>query len=402
MARTPASLPGGLRLSDYLSVGVIARVFPRTAVREALRRTERESVRRRSLPAEVMMYYVIAMSLFRQASTREVLRCLMEGLRWVSPELLVRVSGKSSISRARSRLGPQPFAALREACVRPLAAPSTAGAWYRGRRVVAIDGSSLSVPDEEANRRHFGLPGASRGQAGYPKLRLSVLMELGTRAPLAWCGGPWSESEMEQAERLVPHLEPGMLMLADRYYGGFPLWSQAQDRGADLLWRVKSNQAFPVRGSFPDGSWSSVINGSGRDRRRLRGRRAVRVVRYQMPGSEEPFTLITTLLDPEQAPAAELAALYHERREIETAYDEVKTHMLGPGALLRSKTPELVLQELDGLMLAHYAVRCLIHEAAASAGQDPDRLSFLHAVNVVRRRIVHPGAFPPTADGSER
>ncbi len=217
----------------------------------------------------------------------------------------------------------------------------------------------------------------------------------GTRAPLAWCGGPWSESEMEQAERLVPHLEPGMLMLADRYYGGFPLWSQAQDRGADLPWRVKSNQAFPVRGSFPDGSWSSVINGSGRDRRRLRGHRAVRVVRYRIPGSEEAFTLITTLLDPEQAAAAELAALYHERREIETAYDEVKTRMLGPGALLRSKTPELVLQELDGLMLTHYAVRCLIHEAAASAGQDPDRVSFLHAVNAVRRRIVHPGAFPP-------
>jgi hypothetical protein len=288
---------------------------------------------------------------------------------------------------------------LREACVRPLAAPSTAGAWYRGHRLMAIDGSSLSVPDEVANRRHFGLPGASRGQAGFPKLRLSVLMELGTRAPLAWCGGPWCESEMEQAERLVVHLEPGMLMLADRYDGGFPLWSQAQDRGADLLWRVKSNQAFPAHGSFPDGSWSSVINGSGRDRRRLRGQRAVRVVRYRMPGSEEAFTLITTLLDPEQAPAAELAALYHERWEIETAYDEVKTHMLGPGALLRSKTPELVLQELDGLMLAHYAVRCLIHEAAASAGRDPDRLSFLHAVNVVRRRIVHPGAFSPTVRG---
>ena len=120
-----------------------------------------------------------------------------------------------------------------------------------------------------------------------------------------------------------------------------------------------------------------------------------------MPESEEAFTLITTLLDPEQAPAAELAALYHERWEIETAYDEVKTHMLGPGALLRSKTPELVQQELDGLMLAHYAVRCLIHEAAVSAGRDPDRLSFLHAVNVVRRRIVHPGAFPPTAHGSD-
>jgi hypothetical protein len=143
---------------------------------------------------------------------------------------------------------------LREACVRPLAAPSTAGAWYRGHRLMAIDGSSLSVPDEEANRRHFGLPGASRGQAGFPKLRLSVLMELGTRAPLAWCGGPWSESEMAQAERLVAHLEPGMLLLADCYDGGFRLWSAAQDRGAALLWRVKSNQAFPVRGSFPDGS----------------------------------------------------------------------------------------------------------------------------------------------------
>ena len=324
MARTSASLPGGLRLSDYLSVGVIGRVFPRAAVREALRRTERASVRQRALSADVMTYYVIAMALFRQASTREVLRSLMEGLRWVSPELLVRVSGKSSISRVRSRLGPAPLAALREACVRPLAAPSTAGAWYRGRRLMAVDESSLSVPDEEANRRHFGLPGASRGQAGFPKLRLSVLMELGTRAPLAWCGGPWSESEMKQAERLVTHLEPGMLMLADRYDGGFPLWSAAQDRGANLLWRVKSNQAFPVHGSFPDGSWSSVINGSGKDRRRRRGQRAVRVVHYLMPGLEEAFTLITTLLDPEQAPAAELAALYHERWKIETAYDEVK------------------------------------------------------------------------------
>ena len=401
MARTSASLPGGLRLSDYLSVGVIARVFPRDAVREALRRTERESVRQRALPADVMMYYVIALALFRQVSTREVLRCLMEGLRWVSPDLLVRVSGKSSISRARGRLGSPPFEALREACVKPLALPSTVGAWYRGHRLVAIDGSTLAVPDEEENRLCFGLPGSSRGSAGFPKLRLSVLTELGTRAPLAWCGGPLSESEMKQAERLMAHLAPGMLVLADRYYGGFPLWSQARARGADLLWRVKSNMAFPVLESFPDGSWSSVLGGSGRDRRRSRGQSAVRVLRYRMPGSDDVFTLITTLLDPGQAPAAELAALYHERWEIEIAYDEVKTHLLGPGALLRSKTPALVLQELEGLMLAHYAVRCLIHEAAASAGADPDRLSFLHAVNVVRRRIVHPGAFPPNAHDND-
>ena len=373
MARTSASLPGGLRLSDYLSVGVIARVYPRAAVREALRRTDRGSRRTRSLPAEVMVYYVMALALFRQASTREVLRCLMEGLRWLSPVDEVRVSGQSSISRARSRLGPSPFAALRESCVRPLALPTTAGSWYRDLRLAALDGSTLSVPDETANRRHFGLPGSGRGRAGFPKLRLTALVEIGTRAPLAWCGGPLRESEMAQAERLVPHLSPGLLVLADRYYCGFPLWSRARASGAHLLWRVKSNPRFPVLESFPDGSWRSVLRGSGRDRKRTRGACTVRALSYRLAGSDERFTLVTTLLDPAAGPAAELAALYHERWEIETAYDEVKTHLLGPGAQLRSKTPSLVMQELDGLMLAHYAVRRLIQEAADQAGEDPDR-----------------------------
>ena len=352
MARTRASLPGGLRLSDYLCVGVIARIYPHDAVREALERTGRGSVRRRSLPAEVMVYYVIGMALFRSVSTREVLCCLLEGLRWVSPELLLRISGKSSISRARSRLGAAPFEALREACVRPLAATSTPGSWYRGLRLVAFDGSTLALPDERENRSHFGLPGTSRGSAGFPKLRLTVLMEVGTRVPIAWCGGPFRETEMAQAEQLVAHLEPGMLLLADRYYCGFPLWSQSVASGAELLWRVKSNMRFPALEHFPDGSWRSVLVGSGKDRRASRGECPVRVFTYRLAGVEESFTLATTLLDPAEAPAAELAALYHERWEIETACDEVKTHLLGPGALLRSKTPDLVQQELHGLMLA--------------------------------------------------
>ena len=397
MARTRASLPGGLRVSDYLSVGVIARTYPRAAVQGALERTGRGSVRRRSLPAEVMVYYVIAMALFRAVSTREVLRCLLEGLRWVSPEIVLRVSGKSSISRARTRLGAAPFEALQEACVRPLAAVATPGAWYRGLRLVAFDGSTLALPDEQENRAHFGLPGSAPGSAGFPKLRLTVVMEVGTRAPFAWCWGALRETEMEQAERLVAHLEPGMLLLADRYYFGFPLWSQTVASGAELLWRVKSNLRFPVLERFPDGSWRSVLTGSGKDRRRIRGKCPVRVFTYRLAGIKESFTLATTLLDPSEAPAAELAALYHERWEIETAHDEVKTHMFGSGALLRSKTPGLVQQELHGLLLAHYAVRCLIHEAAGRAGEDPDRLSFLHTVNVVRYRTIHPGAFPPNA-----
>ena len=261
---------------------------------------------------------------------------------------------------------------------------------------MAFDGSSLNVADEEENRRFFGLPGCSRGSSAFPQARVTAMVEVGTRAAFAWHAGPLEESEAEHAERLLVHLSPGMLVLADRYYCGFPLWSRAAATGAQLLWRVKSNMRFPVVEALDDGSWRSVLRGSGRDRRRSRGECPVRIISYRLDGSEETYVLATTLSDPVTTPAAELAALYHERWEIETAYDEVKTHLLGPGATLRSKTPELVDQEIHGLMLAHHAVRRLIHEAASEVGEDPDRLSFIHAVRVVRRRIINPGAFPPT------
>ena len=397
MARTQATLPGGARLSDYMSVNVISRFYPREVVCSALSSGGQESRRRRDLPAEVMVYYVIVMALFRSVSTREVLRCLVDGLRWSCADLPMRVSGKSSISRARSRLGAAPFSALRERCVVPLATRETVGSWYRGWRLVAFDGSTLNLPDEVRNREKFGLPASSRGDSAFPQARVTMMVELGTRAALAWTAGPFRESEAEQAERLLDEFSPGMLVLADRYYCGFPLWSRAVETGADLLWRLRGNHAFPVHEALTDGSWRSVIRGSGRDRRKSTGERPIRIIAYRFDGRDEIYRLATTILDPEQAPAEELAALYHERWEIETTYDEIKTHLLGPGAILRSKTPELVYQEIDGLMLAHYAVRRLIHEAAGTAREDPDRLSFVHATRVMRRRIVQPGGFPPRA-----
>ena len=400
MARTPAGFPGGVRISDYLTVHIIAQVYPHDTVRDVLRLTDSDSLRRRDLPAEVMVYYVIAMALFRAVSAREVLRCLVDGLRLSAPGQPLKVSGKSSISRARGRLGLQPFAALRSACVIPLATPGTLGAWYRDLRVVAFDGSTLNIPDEARNRDTFGLPNSARGDAAFPQLRLTTMVEVGTRAAFAWHAGPLSESEADQAEQLLPELGPGMLVLADRYDGGDPLWLRAQATGAELLWRFKSNHRFPVEEVFADGSWRSVIRGSGRDRHKSRGTLPVRVITYRLETGDTRYTLVTTLLDPDTAPAAELAALYHERWEIETACDEVKTHLLGPGTLLRSKTPELVYQEVGGLMLAHYAVRHLIHKAAGKAGEDPDRISFVHAVRAMRRRITQPGGFPPTgSDG---
>ena len=400
MARTAAVLPGGTRLSDYLSVGVIAQVFPLSAVQAALNETGRGSQRQRALPAEVMIYYVITMALFRSVAAREVLRCLVDGLRWLAPSMAVRVSGKSSISRARSRLGTAPFEALCRAQVGVVAERETRGAWYRGRRLIAFDGSTLEVPDEAENRDSFGLPGTGRGQAAFPQVRLTAMVEVGTRAAFGWHQGPYRESEVEQAEALLGHLTVGMLVLADRNYFGFPLWQRAVQTGADLLWRVKARLRLPVLERLPDGSFRSVVRGSGQDRRRSRGECPIRVVEYRIAGEgDEVYRLATTLLDPEQAPATELAALYHERWESENTYDEVKTHLLGPGAVLRSKTPELVRQEVDGLMLAYYAVRRLIHAAARQADEDPDRLSFVHAVQVVRRRVQNPGAFPPGGPG---
>ncbi len=251
------------------------------------------------------------------------------------------------------------------------------------------------LPDEERNRQTFGLPGASRGSSAFPQARVTAVMEVGTRAGFAWHAGPYAESEAEQAERLLGYLSPGMLVLADRYHAGAPLWSRAAATGAELLWRCKGNMRFPVIEAFDDGSWRSVLRGSGPGRRKSRGELPVRIVAYRPCDDSETYVLATTLMDHRLAPAAELAALYHERRGIETAHDEVKTHMPGPGAALRSRTPDLAYQEIDGLMLAHFAVRCLIHEAAGKSGEDPDRSSFTHAVNVMRRRIINPGAFPP-------
>ena len=383
MSRTKAAFPGGIRFSDYLGLGVIAQVFPPRSIEAALDACGVRSARRRDLPLEAMMYYVIAMCLFRQVSTREVLRCLADGLRLVAPGVPVRISGKSSISRARSRLGSTPFEELRRARVVPLADPGEPGSKHQGLRVAALDDTTLDLPDEARNREAFGLPRTARGEAAFPKARLALLLETGTRAALAWRAGPVrGESEHSQEKALLAHLEPGMLVLADRRYFGFPLWSRASETGADLLWRAPANaRLHPAGEPFEDGSWPAELRGSGLDRRRSRGTCLIRVVEYQLAERpDESCKLATTLLDPGRFPARELAGLYHERWEIENACDEVKTHLLGPGAALRSKTPELVLQEIDGLMLAHYAVRSLIHRAAGKAREDPN---FTHAMRVI-------------------
>lgn len=386
MARTPAVLPGGMRLSDYLSIAVITKVFPVRAVQAALRESGRASRRRRALPAEAMVYYVISMGMFRAASAREVLRCLADGLRWTRVGTEVRMASQAAVSLARTRLGTQPLRNLRQFCVRPLAEAGTRGAWYRGLRLLAYDGTTLDVPDERRNRKEFGLSAAGRRGAACPKARVTALVELGTRAGFAWEYGPHRESEKEQAERLHAHLKPGMLLLAGRGHLGAASWQSATRTGADLLWGAKPNSDLPLRRALADGSFLSEFAGA-----------PARVIEYGIVGSEDRHRLLTSRLDPIEAPAVELAALYHERWEIESVCDEIKTHLLGHGPVLRSKTPALVRQEIEGLMLAHFAVRHFLHEAAQEAEEARGPLRFTHDVQVLRRRNRNPGAPPPSA-----
>jgi hypothetical protein len=400
MARTVASLPAGSRITDYISLGVVNRFFPRDQVDAVLKRTGRASLRERDLPAHVVIYYVIALALYMRSSYREVLRCLLEGVQWLlDPSATVRVAGKSGISQARSRLGAEPLKQLYDAVVVPVAEKSTKGAWYRRWRLISLDGSTLDTADNEENEKAFGRPGASRGSSAFPKLRFVSLLENGTRILFGAQMGPYSTDELTLAEKVVPSLRKGMLCLADRFFPGYKLWSAAAQTGADLLWRTRHNARLDADRRLADGSYLSRLYASTSDRRNQRNGIAVRVIDYRLkdvPGSEPIYRLITTILDPAQAPATELAALYHERWEIETALDELKTHLRGAQIVLRSKTPELVRQEFYGLMMAHFAIRGLMHEAALKADEDPDRLSFLHAVRVVQRRIARGVAIPPS------
>ena len=399
MAGVPAGLPPGIRISDHISLGVIARAFPPERVQQVLAETGKASERERDLPAQVMVYYAIALALYMGSSTREVLRCLLEGLRWLWGAEAVKVAGKSGISQARSRLGEAPLRRLYEQVVQPIATRATKGAWYRQWRLVSLDGSCLDVGDTPENGAHFGTPGASRGQTAFPQLRFVALVENGTHVLFGAQLGRYADSEMTLAHGVLAALGPGMLCLADRYFFGYALWQRAAGTGADLLWRVKGNLRLPRETVLADGSYLSTVYPSEKNRRHRTGGVRVRVVEYRLEGiagAEPLYRLVTTILDAAITPAAELAALYHERWEIEGALAELKTQLRGARVVLRSKTPELVKQEVWGLLLAHFAVRGLMHEAALQAEEDPDQLSFSHAVRVVRRKLPQFAALPPS------
>ena len=400
MPRRPAALTSGVRLSDFISVGVLARAFPVKLVQRVLEQCGKTGRRQRDLPAFLVVYYVIALALYRHVSTREVLRCLLEGLRWLWGPRSWRLAGKSGISQARGRLGEEPLRKMFETLVQPLAGPQSRGAFYRGRRLVSLDGSTFAVPDTKANAQAFEYPGVSRGQPSFPLLRWVCLSETATHVMFKAAAAGCRTGEETLARELLPALRKGMLCLADRNFLGYELWRLARARGADLLWRARKSVRLSRLETFADGSYRSELRVPRGGAKKGWAPVPVRVIEYELLGADNPepcYRLVTSILDRRQAPAQELAELYPERWEIESAIGEIKTDLGGSAdVVLRSKKPELVRQEFYGFLLAHFVVRRLLWEAAEASHDDVDRLSFVHAMRTVRRKITSPGAISPS------
>jgi Insertion element 4 transposase N-terminal/Transposase DDE domain len=395
------------RLSDLVSVGLLTRVFPPELVDEVIAGAGRTERRHRRLPARAMAYFTIGMALHAEGSYEDVMGLLTDGLAWSSgwAEAYVLPS-KSGIFQARARLGAEPVEALFRRVARPLAALETPGAWLAARRLVALDGTCLDVADTEENALFFGRAGVRRGErSAFPQARVVGLTECSTHAILDAELGPYRVGENALALPLVDRLQPGMLVLADRGFAGFSMWRRAAATGADLLWRVRTGKTAlaprPIQ-QLSDGSYLAEILPSGSafgDQQPV----TVRVIDYTLQGRDhdqdkvESYRLFTTIVDPEEASAEQLALAYRQRWEIENAFDELKTHQRGPRAVLRSKSPELVYQEIWGHLCCHYAIRALMAETAAAGGHDPDRVSFVAALRISRRSLAHQGDFSPSA-----
>ncbi|WP_260334472.1 IS4 family transposase [Streptomyces beigongshangae] len=376
-------------------------VYPPGLVDRVVAACGRVEQRKRLLPARLVVYFVLGLALFSPAPYLEVMRHLVAGLRGLGLLGEWHVPAKSSLFRARQRLGSEPLQVLVAATAKPMATESTPGTFWRGLRLLAVDGTCWDVADTEANQVAFGRPGNGRGtgRSAFVQVRMAALVEVGTHAvldpELAGC----RTGEVTLVGRLPRSCSAGQLILADREFLGVPLWRAFTATGADLLWRVSANRVLPVRKLFRDGSWLSDIH-AGTDRAQ-RDPVRVRVLAHQLKDTGPAtaagdYRLVTTLLDPRRYPARQLAAPYRERWEVEAVFAELKTYQRGAKVVLSSKTPDGVLQQIWAHLLVHHALRELMVRTAATRELDSDRLSFTETLRSVRRSVTAtPGGFPP-------
>ncbi|WP_027141368.1 IS4 family transposase [Pseudofrankia saprophytica] len=399
----------GDRLTDRISIGVLARVVPRDVVDEVLAETRRLEQRTRSLPARVVVYFTMAMCLFFEDDREEVIRRLVGTLRWLgSWKTEWKIPTTGAISQARVRLGAEPVKLLFERVAVPVAGLGTKGAWLGSRRLMAIDGFQLDVADTAENAEEFGRSTNGPKAAAFPQAMVVALAECGTHTIVGAAIGGCLGDERSLAAPLLDTCEPGILLTTDEAFYGFDLWRRFAATGADLLWRVNSLLTLPVIKALPNGSYLSLLIDPkipvAKRGPLIAAARAgnppptstalpVRVIEYSIADSDtrgpsELICLISTVIDHTDTAAIELATAYHERWEIENIFDETKTHQRGDKRTLRSKKPELVKQEIWALLLTHYAIRTLMTQAADEADADPDRLSFMRTLRIIRRQVT--------------
>jgi Insertion element 4 transposase N-terminal/Transposase DDE domain len=407
----------GASFTDLISLGVLAASVPRDVIDTAVAVRGRGAKRAGGkLPPHVMVYFAMALALFAEDDYEEVMTRLSETLEgWGSWDDSWTVPTSGGITQARARLGSEPVAEVFDTVAVPVAEELTRGAWLGAWRLMAIDGFDWDTPDTKENAAEFGYTGSGANRSPFPKARVVTISECASHAVVAAAIGPMSSGEQTLARNLYPDLEPDWLLISDRNFYGYHDWNTARAGGAQLLWRVSASVTLPVLVAHPDGSYASVlinpkIRGAARARLAEAARRgdqldpdravAVRVVEYTVPdrngnGTGELIALITTITDPRDATAEALAQAYHQRWEHETGNKQLKTHLRGPGKVLRSKKPDTVRQEIYGYLLTHYAISALICRAATEADIDPDRVKFLRTVRIIRRQVTDPAAFPP-------
>lgn len=393
--KTRQFLKPSFRFADKVVLEALAKALDSKQIDQILTQTGRVEQRKRMLPARLVVLLVVAMTLYAKESLPEILNILVEGLRFRGAYLLGKfLPVKSALTQARRRLGVKPMAALFHALVRPLVEAHHAWAFYKDMKLVAFDGTSVDVPDTPENERFFKRPGASRGKAAWPLTTLVGFMELGAKIILDAFVGPYKINERKAAVRMARSIQPGMLILWDRLFIGYWLWKVVLQKGAHLLGRLARDRIFQPIKHLPDGSYLARFYPNQKAREQAKGDWfLVRVIEYTIvdpdrPGFREKHRLITTLLDAKLYPARELAALYHERWEIELGFDEIKIHMMGKTPCLRSRTPLGCLQEIYGMLIAHLAIRSLMLEAANTQGLDPDRISFTDSIRIIHWAMV--------------
>lgn len=386
------------RLSDHVSLGVLTRAFPPDVVDRVIARTGAGQMRNRLLPSRLMVYYVMAMGLFAAGSYEEVMRSLLAGMEWITGRFRDwQMPTKAAIFKARTRLGSTVMAELFAEVAKPLAAPGSHG-FYKAWRLVSVDGTCLDIADTPANEKYYGRPGtATLIKSAYPQARVLGLVECGTHAVIGAVVAGYDTAEQDMFPGLHADLDASMLVMADRGFFSYHAWKNSAGTGAALLWRMRANNVLPVLEELPDGSYRSAVYANPKARRNNTDAIPVRVIEYTVTSGENTsdFRLITTILDPDAAPAQDLAELYGRRWEIESCFDELKTHQRGPGIVLRSKTPDGVLQEIYGYLCVHYALRSLIGEVALLFEEDPLRFSFTRTLRAARRTLADRPAFSP-------